>query len=505
MISREKKVCIGAVAGLVTAIIGVVLIPVVDYIVKEQVKEKVTLVNGSYLYDVWKEPPMPIYLQVYMFNLTNPKEVKKGQKPYVVEKGPYTYREERIKFDIVFNDNGTVSYRQKRLFTFIREMSVGDDEVDMITTVNPALLALIEGIGIFGEFVKKIIVNIVGAQEDIFITRTIKELVWGYVDPSLKLAHSLLPFLIYTDFIGYFMNKNNTDDGVYTVYTGKHNIDLLGTIDRYNGSKYLNFWSTPWANLINGSDGTINKPFLEDQKYLYFFSSDICRAAYGEYTSNTKTKHGIKLHRYTGTATELANKTINPDNAGFCTKRSGCLGTGLLDLSICTNVDHFPIPTVMSFPHFYMADEKFIQGVYGMSPSKDKHETTVDVDPITGLLLQASKKLQINMHIVNNTDVLVSKGIKEVFLPVLWLDENMVIDDKNADKINNMLFLPMYIAQVVEITLIAGGSLIFLFSLFLAQRFHYLKKKAVSQSQDRKPLLNKDLVHDSYSNSCLST
>ena len=54
--------------------------------------------NTSELYDIWSELPIPIYMQFYMFNLSNPEEVKQGRKPYVVQKGPYTYRQVKSLF-----------------------------------------------------------------------------------------------------------------------------------------------------------------------------------------------------------------------------------------------------------------------------------------------------------------------------------------------------------------------------------------------------------------------
>lgn len=48
-------------------------------------------------------------------------------------------REYREKYDIKFNDNGTVSYRENVFYKFDSEMSNGE-ETDCITTVNMVLL-----------------------------------------------------------------------------------------------------------------------------------------------------------------------------------------------------------------------------------------------------------------------------------------------------------------------------------------------------------------------------
>lgn len=36
----------------------------------------------------------------------------------------------------------------------------------------------------------------------------------------------------------------------------------------------------------------------------------------------------------------------------------------------------------MSSPHFYQADETFVQDVFGMKPNKEQHQTTIDINPV---------------------------------------------------------------------------------------------------------------------------
>ena len=43
-------------------------------------------------------------------------------------------------------------------------------------------------------------------NEDIFMTRTVKETIWGYVDPSLATLVKLHSKWFYTDYVGYFIN-----------------------------------------------------------------------------------------------------------------------------------------------------------------------------------------------------------------------------------------------------------------------------------------------------------
>lgn len=50
------------------------------------------LKNGTETFEAWEDPPPPVYMQFYFFNVTNPLEVLQGATPLVEEKGPYTYR-----------------------------------------------------------------------------------------------------------------------------------------------------------------------------------------------------------------------------------------------------------------------------------------------------------------------------------------------------------------------------------------------------------------------------
>ena len=45
-------------------------------------------------------------------------------------------------------------------------------------------------------------------------------------------------------------------------------------------------------------------------------------------------------------------------------------------------VDFFQVPLVVSLPHFYMGDQKFIDAIDGMAPDWRQHNTHLDVEPV---------------------------------------------------------------------------------------------------------------------------
>ena len=61
-------------------------------------------------------------------------------KPHLTQHGPYTYLEERQKYDIVYNNNGTVTYKQNKIYRFMRNMSIGEDTDEYMTLNFPVVV-----------------------------------------------------------------------------------------------------------------------------------------------------------------------------------------------------------------------------------------------------------------------------------------------------------------------------------------------------------------------------
>lgn len=91
---------------------------------------------------MWRETPIPMYMEFYLWNFTNIEEVVASNwqvKPKLEECGPYTYKEKHYKENVTFNDNNnTVTYFNKRVWHFDAEKTNGSLE-DMISTINPIM------------------------------------------------------------------------------------------------------------------------------------------------------------------------------------------------------------------------------------------------------------------------------------------------------------------------------------------------------------------------------
>lgn len=72
------------------------------------------------------EPPVPIYMKFYFFDVQNPKAFTEGtEKASLVEKGPYTYREirKKVNHSSFFESECYVKAGQYKAYIFDHEMS----------------------------------------------------------------------------------------------------------------------------------------------------------------------------------------------------------------------------------------------------------------------------------------------------------------------------------------------------------------------------------------------
>ncbi|TRZ00018.1 hypothetical protein DNTS_033215 [Danionella cerebrum] len=227
----------GAVIGVLIAALGGILIPVGDMVIEKTVFKETVLENGTLAFDTWTSVGTPIYRQFWIFDVQNAEDVQRtGEKPVLVQKGPYTYKIRFIpKRDITFNGNNTVSFLLPAGATFEPSMSVGTEE-DVFTSLNLAVAGLY---GMLGHKMANILIERVKAN--LFQNRTVKELLWGYKDPVLNTM------------IGVFYPYNDTTDGPYTVFTGYDDIQKVATIERWQGESSLKYWNNSYCDMINGT------------------------------------------------------------------------------------------------------------------------------------------------------------------------------------------------------------------------------------------------------------
>lgn len=131
------------IVGLVLIVVGIILLVIFPRIFARIIDSELVLSPDKQSYEVWKKTPIPLTLEFFFFNWTNPEEVRNiSVKPNLQQVGPYKFSEIKEKVDVVWNDNGTVSFRQLRWWYFNASTSNGSLD-DLVTTLNPVAVVCI--------------------------------------------------------------------------------------------------------------------------------------------------------------------------------------------------------------------------------------------------------------------------------------------------------------------------------------------------------------------------
>ncbi|KAM8828977.1 lysosome membrane protein 2-like [Spinachia spinachia] len=467
-------------ASLLVVGIGLVVAQVFRTFMHNRLRKEIVLVEGSRVFESWKSPPPPVYMEYFFFNMTNEDAFLKGAKPQVTQVGPYTYREYRYKDNVSMLDNNKmVSAYNFKTFVFMREKSVGDPAVDTIKTVNiPAWAVMNKARGSFWKVPLALtMISAVGAG--LFTTRTVDELLWGYEDPLLARVAYSQPQV--DKVFGLMYKKNGSHSGKFVYHSGRQNSVEYGRVDTWEGKRRLTFWGSNQSNSINGSDGSAFHPLLDKNERIYIFTPDLCRSIHMEFEKDVEVK-GIPAYRFTPPRSVFASKEENPANGGFCVSPKECLGTGVLKVSPCRD----GAPVVASFPHFYLADKKYVTAIEGMSPKTEHHQTFLDLNPTTGVIVRANKRAQINMLIEKISGFPKTRLLNETIFPIMFINESVVIDDASAARVHKLLLIVTLVSNFPLLIVGLGGImlLVLILLLFRARK----QKNEVKRTVFAKPL-----------------
>ncbi|KAF6024458.1 SCARB2 [Bugula neritina] len=488
------------ISGGVVLILGAILIPIFNYILPIELAKSLTLKDNTKGLTAWEHPmdTSDAYITFYVFDVQNPNDVLQGAKPVLVEKGPYVYYAGKYRTDVEFEPNGTVYFRAPRTMVFDKSKSKGSEN-DTFTTINVPLYTIMTMIKnhpvadvIFGEGLK-LFPNIT-----MFKNLTVYEILWGYEDPILKTIKDILDALpvplnlpIKIDgYFGFFYQKNNTDTGLFNVNTGKNGMKDFMFINSWNKETHVPYWKSEYCNRINGTDGQVYHPFVDKAKRMYMFVSDLGRSIYLTYKKGVELE-GIPLYRFTPPP-ELWMYEDHPENECFCVG-DVCPHPGALNISACQG----GAPVFVSLPHFLYGD--YYRGlVEGMKPSQEAHDTYIDVEKTSGIVMEGSKRIQLNLAVERIEHIVETKNLSTLLFPVIWLDQSANINEKGIKQFKQELFYLQISIPIVAYCLIAIGSLFFLLGVIILivrkQRSRRLRASSADAKlvDENSPLLSDD-------------
>ncbi|XP_022257300.1 scavenger receptor class B member 1-like isoform X2 [Limulus polyphemus] len=491
MWARFKKMVVTGAIGFAIFILGLTLLFSFPVLFRYLLYENLPLKNGSISYKMWKNIPIPIYQRIYFFNMTNPEEfLQKGTKPKLQELGPYTYRSWWVKRNITWHHNDTVTYREKKKNIFLPELSTGSEN-DLITTINFPLVAAAAWLR-NANSVEKISASIAFflLKETVFIRRSVRQLTYeGYHDYLTEIASLINPDIPKTrGYFGWLYGRNNSDDGVFTVFTGKDKINKFNLIESWNGASSLKYWNGT-CNQIEGTNGELNPPLKEGQDTITIFQPDLCRSWKLEYKEEIK-NFGMKSRRFTVKTSVLANSTENPENSCFSTRRH--LPSGVMDMSPCK----YGSPVGLSLPHFYRASPSYLKAVEGLQPNESRHEFFLDVHPVSGLSTNIGARFQINAILEQDKIIRQFSNITELVLPILWQEVTGFMTKELVEELIRDMENPPFYASICSYCLLAVGGLL----LLIATSLFFYHRIGTRQSRRGSPLLkDEDRLEENHS------
>ncbi|KAI6201799.1 Lysosome membrane protein 2 [Aphelenchoides besseyi] len=436
-------------------------------LIEKNIRDGAMLTEGSPLLPRWTNPKYTIKTRIWTYSVKNPDDVVNGSKPIVSKTGPYVF-DQRHRREILSNENGTVKYKLYQSFHFNEHDSCQECYLhnriwipNMIfqaskeTASKPATAAATAALVVQTPFLE------VEVAELLFD---------GYVDPFLDQVCAI-PFVGFIcesildlpDRIGLFHGKNNSSPGVFEVDNGERDGgESLGKIISYNGEKLTpeNWWSTAEARSMNGTDGSLFKPFISKTDKIDVFSRDLCRSI--QMTFKEEVSYGrLTAYRFVLPADNFDYSL--PKNSGFCydtgktffdQQNSTCLPNGLLDVSRCQrgkkllkHVELFCLgepPVVVSLPNFLYAPDYVhdaIEGLPEVDPERD--EIQVDLEPRLGAVITAKRRFQINVAMWKGDNLVVTgldlSRFRNSIVPVISIEEYAEIDRETMSIIKENL------------------------------------------------------------------
>lgn len=493
-----RRLCMSAcaVVSLLLILLGVAVLLGFDHLFRFILSKEVSLAEHSRAFPMWKDASHDIKIRFFFFNVTNPNDVLIGDKPAVKEVGPYTYRAEWIKHNITFHDNGTMSYKETKRYYFDRGNSVGP-ETDEIMTVNVPFVTTAQLLKEQNFIIRGIAsLSLSGLGQRIFISRSVGQLTFGGYPDILVLLGSVIDsgrprpgqpgfnigdvfshgYRTVVDMLGslvdpdrqgtngkfgYMINKNDTVDGEYTIFTGEDDISNVNKVYEFNKHRTLDVWPGDECNALQGTLGHIRPPLSKTNQQIVFIP-DICRSIPLENTRE-ETFKGLKVKRFVAGPAAFDSGQLRAENDCFTAGRS--LPDGGANLGPCKQ----GAPLVLSFPHFLYADESYRGDIDGMHPDPSKHEFFFNSEPTLGVTVNVRGRIQISVVLERVFGLGPFSRVAEGVLPLFWQETRVEARDDTVSFLRTIVQLPEY-SQWGSVGLIVISSLLLAASAFLLFR-----------------------------------
>ena len=404
----RKIVKLGIIGGAMTGGGGLVIV-LFPIILNAIIEWQLVIKEGNIFTQNWSDVPLPVTVNIYIWNLDNPDQFRAGAKPRMREMGPYSYlvsakhkiiswgiNNEYVKYymyaSLEFDAYNSVGHYSDKLTllnpaTYVAAGTARNivDKIPFAFTVAPIIYAfmnaffLAHGEGVIlettaGDLLQGKYMSMIGT-----IDTLIKPIKWLGIDKLIPLLGEQLELMeIHArgNKFGLIHAINNSRLGPYEMWTGQDDHKKFNTFKSWKGKTVLNHWDDPECNEFRGVEGVNFGTYLNKKDKLYIFVPDLGRSLYATYKKFSFAK-AIPSWRYE-LRTLFQSPDKNPENKCYCnTPNDYAMCDGIFDLGPC----QFWLPIAISFPHLLYASDKIQSGVEGLNPDIEKHDAYIDVNP----------------------------------------------------------------------------------------------------------------------------
>ncbi|CAG9579047.1 unnamed protein product [Danaus chrysippus] len=435
MVSMEKKSAILMSFGSILVVVGAVMAIFWPSLFMLVLKGIMVLAPDSTSYNIWKEIPIPMYLEFFMFNISNVDDILAGKnvKMQVEQFGPYVFKENHKKVNITFNDNSTVTFYNERTWFYEPEMSNGTLD-DVITSINP-IIATVAYVLRNQHPLLKVPVDVFMRMfhDNLFLTAPVRNWLFdGIEDPVLNVANHFpdLPINIPYDKFGWFYERNGSKefDGIFLMNTGAKDFSSLGNVEKWRYSERSNFRDE--CGVVKGSTGELWAPEL-GQEEITVFAPDICTYMNLARTDNPVEVLGVQGVEYAANNSLFDNGYRYPSKACYCdvVRDDNCLPPGALNVSSC----RFGAPAFVSQPHFYQMDPHYPQKIEGLNATDDMN-FRLSLEMYTGMPLSVAAQLQINLLVRHVDAITINNQLpdRDTLVPMFWFRQELFMTEEYA-------------------------------------------------------------------------
>ncbi len=288
--------------------------------------------------------------------------------------------------------------------------------------------------------INAVISPVLAAGGGLVTTRTVDQWLWNHQDPLLLFLQangidvdpSANLFTNHTDV------NEALDEKTSTIKTGANNLEEIAQYVKWQENTTVTVWQSDEP--VRGTGGTQFAPGVTTSETLVVWVSELLRAVDFVFAKETQVE-GIDLLRF-----ELSDDTLKSSSQLAANAKYYQGIAGLANMTAAQG-----IPLFLSKPHFLDADSSLGTGMGISTADPEKHDTFLDVEPITGAVMNAKKRLQINLQ-VQASDYF-SKDIMDEILPLVWVEEGGSIQPDQAQAFKDAV----YGAQDLQRTLTLGG------------------------------------------------